>query len=154
MYQYWFTNSDKYTGQMLDVNNRGNNNTPKRSLGLCLSLSHPFHLSLSSLPLTDNPVLPLGEENHRVVSNFTKIHTWQGNEASLHQVLRSSDLPANMRGCGNISFSPSAPSHHDGLRQHLDRSLLRSPESESHPPKLLPESDLQKLHAVLGTPWF
>ena len=47
MYQYWFTNSDKYTGQMLDVNNRGNNNTPKkRSLGLCLSLSHPFHLSL------------------------------------------------------------------------------------------------------------
>ena len=33
--------------------------------------------------------------------------------------------------CENISFSPSAPSHTDGLRQYLDQSLLRSPESES-----------------------
>ena len=134
MYQYWFTNCDKGTGQTLDVNNRGNNNnTLQKSHWDFIFLSPPPLPSLppSLRPSHRQPCLALGEENHRVVSNFTKMHRWQGNEASLHQVLRSSDLLANMTGRGNISFSPSAPPHNDRLRQHFDQSLLGSPESES-----------------------
>ena len=132
MYQYWFTNCDKCTGQMLDVNNRGNNNNtpPKKSLGLCLPLSTPFHLSLPPSLSQTTLSYSRGRKPPCCKQIYKDAHVTRKRSLSSSgpQELRSA---SKHERCENVSFSPSAPSHTDGLRQYLNQSLLRSPESES-----------------------